>query len=249
MYSGGAGDRSAGTRDPRQDGRGRGGRRCGGRRRGRRIRRGRRGGRDGYRPHDPWCRGRGRRADGRWSRDRGCRVRLGGWCWLRRLLLDPHGVLDPIDQADMGRLRLRRGGRRFGLRLGDDDAFPGPLQELPARPAERVVVLVVVPALLADDHALVTSTVSGTLPRLTTCTLCVTCAGLAAATSASSRAALMVEGSSTVTRTMSAKFGDPGRASPAFVEVATPPVSMISAVPPVRVSTCAFIPLTVPRMR
>src|SRR6202022_4571976 len=140
---------------------------------------------------------------------------------------DPDGVLDPVDQTDMGRLRLRRGRRRFGLRLGDHDAFPGPFQELPARPAERVVVFVVVPALLADDHALVTSTVSGTLPRLTTCTLCVTCAGLAAATSASSRDALIVEGSSTATRTMSAKFGEPGRASPAFVEVGAPPVSMI----------------------
>src|SRR2546426_11836459 len=118
----------------------------------------------------------------------------------------------------MGRLRHRHGGRRFGLRLGDDDAFPGPFKEFPARPAERVAVLVVVPALLADDHALVTSTASCTFARLTTSTLCVTCAGLAASTRSSSLAALMVAGSSTETRTITAKFGDPGSASPAVVE-------------------------------
>src|SRR4029077_98036 len=110
-------------------------------------------------------------------------------------------------------LRLRR--RRFGLGLGDGDAFPGPFQELPTRPAERVVVLVVVPALFADDHPLVTSTVSCTFDRLTTCTLCVTCAGLAAATSASSLVVLMVDGSSTTNRTIRAKCGDPRSASPA----------------------------------
>src|ERR1700736_1234509 len=148
----------------------------------------------------------------------------GGWggrCRLSRRLLDPDRVLDSVDQADMGRLGLRLRRRRFGLRLRDGDAFPSPFQELPARPAERVVVFVVVAALLADDHPLVTSTVSCTFDRLTTCTLCVTCAGLAAATSASSLVALMLDGSSTETRTMRAKFGDPGSASPALVAVAT----------------------------
>src|SRR5207248_11793086 len=115
--------------------------------------------------------------------------------------------------------------RRFGLRLGDDDALSAPFQELPARPAERVAVLVMVPALLADDHSLVTSTTALTSARLRTSTLCVTCAGLAAATSAVSRLAFTVAGSSTVTRTNSAKLGEPGSWAQALLEAATPPVS------------------------
>src|SRR5437773_8659030 len=258
----GAGDRRRDGRRPARDrlvrlgdrygwwGRGDGGSRNAGKdgRGCRRRRRGRRGGGERDCPDNLRFRGRG-------CRDRRLRGNRGGrrfgvrrCCWWRRLL-DPHRVLDAVDQADMGRLRYRLGGGRFGLRLGVDDAFPSPFQEFPAGPAERVAVLVVVPALLADDHALVTSTASGTFDRLTSCTLCVTCAGLSAATSASSRVALMASGSSTATRTIRAKFGDPGSASPAVVEVATPPVSMISTVPPVRVSICAFSPLTVPRMR
>src|SRR5213076_544280 len=66
--------------------------------------------------------------------------------------------------------------------------------------------------------SLVTSTTSLTSARLTTSTLCVTCAGLAAATSALRRPALTVVGSSTVTRTSSAKLGEPGSAAPPAFE-------------------------------
>src|SRR5207245_4791107 len=138
------------------------------------------------------------------------------------------GVLDAVDQAQFRRLRLGCGCRWFRFRLRDDDTLASPFQELLARPAERVAVLVVVPALFADDHPVVTSTASVTSARLTISTLCVTWAGLAAITSASSLARLIVAGSSTVTRTRTAKFGDPGRAPPAVVELATPPVSCSS---------------------
>src|SRR5438132_165150 len=171
-------DRSDGSANAGEDGsrglgRWRGGRRCGWRRRC-----GRRAGRDRDGPDDLRLRSRGCRRDG--CRGHGGGLRFGGrrWCWRWRRLLHPHRVLDAVDQADMGRLRHRLGGGRFGLRLSDDDAFPGPFQEFPARPAERIAVLVVVPALLTDDHAVVTSTASGTFDRLTSCTLCVTCAGL-----------------------------------------------------------------------
>src|SRR5207253_7920587 len=184
---GGWGSGSDGSRNAGEDGR-----RC------RCWRRGRRGRGNRDRPDNLRFRRRGYRRDGSCRCNRGgCWFGVGRWCWLWRRLFDPHRVLDPVDQADMGRFGHRLGGRRFGLRLGDDDAFPGPFQEFPARPAERIAVLVVVPALLADDHALVTSTASGTFDRLTSCTLCVMCAGLSAATSASSRLALMASGSST----------------------------------------------------
>jgi hypothetical protein len=67
-------------------------------------------------------------------------------------------VLDAIDEACSSGLRLwgRRRGRR--LWLGYLDPFTAPLQELPARPAEGIAVLVMVAALLADDQPDVTST-------------------------------------------------------------------------------------------
>src|SRR5881392_3525647 len=154
--------------------------------------------------------GEGRRGGGRLDGRGGRR---------RRFILHADRLLDPVHEADPGGFGFRLGRRRrFRLRLGDDDAFPGPFQELSAGTAKRVAVLVMMPALLADDHSLVTSTTSLTSARLTTSTLCVTCAGLAAATSALRRPALTVVGSSTVTRTSSAKLGEPGSAAPAAVE-------------------------------
>src|SRR5439155_2611616 len=184
--------------------------------------------------------GEGRRGGGR----------LDGRGGRRRFILHADRLLDPVHEADPGRFGFRLGRRRrFRLRLGDDDAFPGPFQEPSAGTAKRVAVLVMMPALLADDHSLVTSTTSLTSARLTTSTLCVTCAGLAAATSPLRRPALTVVGSSTVTRTSSAKLGEPGSAAPAAVEVAIPPVSWSSIVPPVSNSSWACRPPAVPRIR
>src|SRR5438552_10368129 len=184
------------------------------------------------------------------NRGRRCHgLRFDGCSRLGRGLFDPDRLPDPVDQAELRRLRLGFGSHWFGLRLRDHDALAGPFQKLPARPAERVAVLVVVPALLTDDHPVVTSTASVTLARFTISTLCVTWAGLAAMTSASSLVRLIVEGSSSVTRTRRAKFGEPGSAAPAVVELDTPPVSCRSTVPPVSTSTCSLRPLAVPRIR
>jgi hypothetical protein len=66
------------------------------------------------------------------------------------LTLEADGLLDAFDEARWRwwrRLRLRWRGRD-----GLGDALAAPLQEGAARHAELVSVLVVVAALLADDH-------------------------------------------------------------------------------------------------
>jgi hypothetical protein len=83
---------------------------------------------------------------------------------LRRLLLHPDCFLDPIDKTVPDRFRLgdrwRRSRLWFGLRYSN--ALTGPLEELATGRAERFVVVVLVPAILADDQLLVTSTGSFT---------------------------------------------------------------------------------------
>src|SRR5262249_62434768 len=122
-----------------------------------------------------------------------------------------------------------------GAGLGDIFS-PVPSRNSPHEPQNESASLLWKPQ-LPDDH------------DATTSTLCTTCAGLAADTTASTALTDTAAGSATETRTARRGWSWPGNWAPGVTDHATPPLSATRTRPPVRTSRLSRRPETVPRMR
>src|SRR5262249_19638321 len=164
--------------------------------------------------------------------------RRGTWRETHDLVRGRSGLWVPIfGRGAHGSGRFERHGwsrRRghFGL-LGLFGCLARPIEWLAARSAEVCVVLVLVPALRADDHSAITSTVAGTG------------AGLAAATHVSTPATATAARSRTVNRGR----GSPGSGLSGMTDQETPPLSTISGRSPAKSATWSASPCAVPRRR